>query len=164
MATIYGSLVGTPKQNTPFTAVDQAYERCFDEVLVRDTIVLNATANGTLIQAIAGLGWESVLEPNGCKAFWGVLGAGVTLSFGDVTFPTALDNAVDVHAAGNALLMSAVAITKYYQPLWQILGYATLAAAQAVAQQCTLIFTLGGANTAAGNQSVVWRLSGARRT
>lgn len=165
MAKIYGIYVGTPKQASPFTPVDDCYERSYDEIIVRDTIVLNTTVNGTIIQAARDVGWDTVLDP-GCKFYNDALGAAVTLSFGVAGFTTALDNAVDVHLAtaiGGVGLLSAISFGNYYQPLWQMVGYASLAAAQLVSPQAELIFTLGGANTAAANRSLTWKLIGARR-
>ena len=163
VVTHYGALVGTPKQASPMTPVDSAYERSFDEVIVRDTFVCNATPQNDLIEAVQNLGWESVLSPSGCKAYWGALGTSVTFSLGDVTYPAGLDSAVAAATAGSATLLSAIAIANYYKPLWQLLGYASLAAAQAVGKQCTLFFTIGGAATAGSNQSFTWELKGARR-
>lgn len=157
----YGALVGTPKQSSPIIPVDNAYERVFDETIVRDLFTNAAATNNADTLQVAVLGWDSVLDPDECKAHWTAGGAGCTLSFGDAAHPTALDNAVDIHLAGSAALLSAITIPNYFQPLWQLLGYATLAAAQAVSTQCELLFTIGGANFAAG--TLTWRLRGVRR-
>jgi hypothetical protein len=126
----YGSLVGAVKQTVPVQLVDQAYERIGQEVLVRDTITLAAAAIGDTFQC-AVLGWETVLDPFDCYTSNAALGATTTLSLGDVTFPTALDNAVATNAAAQKQACSAVGIGNYGQPLWQLLGYASLAAAKA---------------------------------
>ncbi|MGH6971050.1 MAG: hypothetical protein ACREEQ_05505, partial [Caulobacteraceae bacterium] len=144
MAEHFGSLVGTPSQSSPLTLVDNAYARCPMDVIVRDTIALAAAPVADTIQA-AVVGWDTVLDPDDCFLHTSGLGAGVTLSFGAAGFATALDDAVAVNAAGNVNLCSALGIGSYYQPLWQALGYASLAAAKAVANQCELLFTLAGA-------------------
>lgn len=162
MAEHYGTFVGAVKQLAPVQPVDNAFERVKDEVIVRDLFTnAAATAQNDTIQVAVNLGWETILDPDGCKAHWTAGGAGCTLSLGDATHPTALDNAVDISAAGSANLLSAITKPNYYLPLWQALGYATLAAAKAVALQCELIFTIGGAVFAAG--TITWKLVGVRR-
>ena len=158
-----GTFVGTPRASSPLTPVDNAYERNHDEVIVRD-IYTNASATTftDTIQA-AVLGWDSVLDWDGSKVHWTAGGGSTTtLSLGDVTFPNGLDNAVDTHAAGSASLGSAVTVPNYGLPLWQALGYATLAAAKAVGRQCELLFTVNTANFAAG--TIYWKLVGIRRS
>jgi hypothetical protein len=161
MAEHYGTFVGTPKQSSPINPVDNAYERIADQILVRDVYTnAGATAQNDTIQC-AVLGWETIIDPDGSKVHFTAGGAGCTLSLGDATHATALDNAVDIHAAGSANLLSAITVPNYYLPLWQLLGYASLAAAKAVAKQCELLFTIGGANFAAG--TITWKLVGIRR-
>jgi hypothetical protein len=161
MTKLYGSLVGAIKQISPMQPVDNAYERNNDAILVRDTITLAAAAAATTIQAIVGLGWESVLHPPGCYVANGALGAGVTISLGDVTYPAALAAATAVNAAGTTLSgLPAVTIGNYWQPLWQQLGYASLTAAKAVGPQAELLFTIAGA---AATGILTWQLSGVRR-
>jgi hypothetical protein len=157
----YGTFVGTPKQSSPPTPVDMGYERSFDETIVRDVYTnAGATAFTDTISA-AIVGWDTLLDYDDCRAHWTAGGAGCTLSFGSAGFPNALDNAVDIHLAGAASLGSAITVPNYWRPVWQDLGYATLAAAKLVANQCELIFTINTANFAAG--SLTWRLKGSRR-
>lgn len=160
MTARYGIYVGAVKQLSPPQQVDSAYTRTFDEILVRDVITFAAAPIADTVEAISNLGWESVLDPGQCVAYWGAMGAATTFTFGDVTFPAAFDTGVAVSAAGKASLLSVITPANYYQPLWQQLGYATLAAAKLVAAAATLKFTLaGGAFTG----SLAWRLVGARR-
>jgi hypothetical protein len=155
----YGSLVGAVKQLTPTRPVDMAYENTRDMILCRDTILLAAApANDTIQLAIVG--WETILAP-GSMIWFDALGAATTLSVGDITYPTALVNAQDTHtAAGNVNASKNLTIDKYFQPLWQALGYADLKTAQAVGAQCELLGKIGG-GAATGN--VTWNLSGHRR-
>lgn len=155
----YGSLVGTPKQAAPIVLVDMAYERVNLEVLVRDTITLAAAPIADTIQ-VCVLGWESVLSPYDCFISNGALGASTTISFGDVTYPAALDAAFSTVAAAQKQALSAVAIGSYFLPLWQTLGYASLAAAKAVGSQCELLFTIGGG---AATGVITWEMAGVRR-
>lgn len=162
MAEHYGTFVGTPKQTSPMVPVEAAYERVMDETIVRDLFTnAGATAQNDTLQA-AIVGWDTILDPDECKAHWTAGGAGCTLSFGVAGHTTSLDNAVDIHAAGSANLLSAVTLPNYFLPLWQLCGYATLAAAKAVSAQAELIFTIGGAVFAAG--TIAWRLRGVRRS
>jgi hypothetical protein len=165
MAIHYGTYVGTPKQTAPLSPVDMFFERSKNEVLVRDVYTnVAATAENDTIEIIEQLGWESILDPDDCW-FWNTAGgAGCTLSAGDATHPTGLLNAISIAAASPSVgtkLMQAVTPPNYYQPLWQQLGYASLAAAQAVSKKAQLIFTIGGAVFAAG--TIAWKLEGARR-
>jgi hypothetical protein len=155
-----GSLYGTPITSYPPIPVDKAYSRTNQEILVRDTITLAAAPAADTVLALI-TGWETVLDIYDC--FWSsaALGAGVTLSLGDATYPTALDNAVASNAAQQKQAGSAVTFGNYGKPLWALLGYASLAAAQAVAAQCTLLFTIGGA---AATGVLSWRFAGERRS
>ena len=71
----------------------------------------------------------------------------MTLSFGDATLPTALDNVLAVNAARlGANLLSAVTIgATTTSQMWQALGYATLGGGQTVGARCELLFTIGTA-------------------
>ena len=157
MAKFYGIYVGTPKQTAPMQPVDHAYERIEEQVIVRDSITLAAAINDVVQAAVVG--WETIIDP-GSKAYFAALGAGSEYDFGDITYPTALDSAVATSAAGSANLLSAVTAGNLFQPIWQMLGYATLAAALAVGPQCELLFKIVG-GAAAGAFS--WKLTGARK-
>ena len=162
MAKRYGVLVGTPLQTIPVVQVDKTFIRTNQEIIVRDTIALAAAAINDTVQASV-LGWESVLDPFECLVNFANLGATTTMSFGDVTFPAALDAAIVTSAASlpvGVQLLSAVPIANYWQPLWSLLGYATLAAAQKVGLQCELLFRT---NVAPMTGQVTWRLCGERR-
>ena len=154
----FGSLVGAVKQLATFRPVDMAYEKTQDHVLVRDTILLAAAPIADTI-SLGTFGWETVINPKG-DVFFDALGAGVTLSVGDAGHPTALVNAKVCTAAGSVPITNAITIDKYFQPLWQQLGYASLAAAQAVAINCELLATIG-VGAATGN--VTWQLTGQPR-
>ncbi|TCS14547.1 hypothetical protein [Caulobacter sp. BK020] len=159
MTKYYGSLVGTPKQAVPPALIPNVLADNKDWVLVRDTIELAASATDTVQAAL--LPWETVLNPYASDISFDDLGTGTTLSLGNVTYPTALISATDVAtAAGTAKAMKSVDIANYFKPLWQTLGYATLAAAQAVSAQCELLFTI---NTAGATGTLTWQLVGIKR-
>jgi hypothetical protein len=101
-----------------------------------------------------------VIDPFESFVTFGALGASTTLGLGDATFPAALDSAVSTAAAAQKQILSAITIGNYFQPLWSLLGYASLAAAQKVGTQCELLFTIGGA---AATGVVTWSLKGERR-
>jgi hypothetical protein len=155
MAKQLGALVGTPKAASPPQLVDFGLERCSERILVRDTVELAANAADTVQAAV--LPWETLLDP-ASTVWFDDLGVGGTLSLGDVSFPNALMNAVNTDsAAGNSPAMAAVDIANYWKPLWAVLGYANLAAAQVVGAQCELLFKR---NTAAGAGTISWRFKG----
>lgn len=156
----FGALVGAVKQLSPMRPVDAAYENCKEQVLVRDQIELAAAPAADTVQ-LAVLGWETVIDPYQSDFSFDALGANTTVSIGDVTYPTALVNALDTHtAAGTSKVVKAPDIDAYFQPLWQMLGYATLAAAKLIGNQCELLLTI---NTAAATGGIVWQIKGARR-
>ena len=158
MQTFYGSLVGAVKMLNPSHLVPMAYEHTSDHILVRDRLLLAGGVAGDQI-FLERLGWETVLDP--ISTIWfDALGAGVTLSVGDVTFPAGLAPPAAAAAAGNMKVLGGLFISKYFLPLWQQLGYADLKAAKKIGDQCNLIATLAGA-AAAGN--VVWQLQGQQR-
>lgn len=154
----FGTLVGAVKQLGTFRPVDTAYEHSSDHVLVRDTITLAAAAINDTVQ-LGVFGWETVINPNG-DVWHDALGAGVTLSIGDITFPTALMNAEVCTAAGSAKITKALTLDKYFAPLWQALGYADLKTAQAVGAQCELLAKVG---VGAATGIVSWQLTGQPR-
>lgn len=160
MAKQYGSLVGTIKQTAPFQPVDNAYENGKITRLCFDTVELSANAADTVQLAI--LGWETVLDCYGSIYSCDDLGTGGTISIGDVTYPTALASAINTDSAAlaNQKICAAVDIANYGQPLWQMLGYATLAAAKLIGAKCELLLTR---NTAAGAGTITWDIKGVPR-
>lgn len=158
MAKQYGSLVGAvilAAAEKP-AAVSPALKDGTDRVLRRDTVEVAAAAADQV--HLATVDWDVVLNPNTSMFHFDDLGTGCTLSVGDAAHPNALCNAQDVAtAAGSASLLKSVNIDSYYKPLWAQLGYATLAAAKAVADRCDLIFTV---NTAAAAGTLSWQLVG----
>ena len=159
MAKHLGVLVGAIKAAVPFQPVDAAFENTKDTVLVRDYTVLAAAPAADTV-SLGFFGWESIVDPVGSDVFYDNLGAGTTLSVGDVTHTTALLNAQATSAAGSSKVGQTNAKTLWYAPLWQALGYASLAAAQAVGSNCELLATIGGA-AATGN--LLWSLKGQKR-
>lgn len=156
----YGSLVGALKQLVPIKPIPMALELSTDRCIVRDTILLAAAPIADTI-SLGLIGWETVLDPVACDLYFDALGAASTLSIGDVTYPAALAAATDTHtAAGTMKVMKSVTIGSYFLPLWQQLGYATLAAAQAVGSKCELLATIAG-GAATGN--VTWQIKGSLR-
>lgn len=156
----YGLLVGTPKQAFPTAIVDMGLENATDVILVRDKIILAAAPAADVI-SLGVIGWDSIIDPIGSDLYFDALGASTTLSIGDVTYPAALAAATDTHtAAGSVKALKAITIGNWYEPLWQTLGYATLAAAKLIGNQCELLATIAG-GAATGN--VAWQLKGQRR-
>jgi hypothetical protein len=156
MAKTYGSLVGTLQQNTPPDVVPTALANSPDIIIVRDTIELAAAATDTV--SLCKVPWETVIDPFGSDFSFDDLGTGTTLSVGNVTYPNALCNAQDVAtAAGTAKVCKSLDVANYFKPLWQALGYATLAAAKLISAQCELLATV---NTAAAAGTLTWQIKG----
>lgn len=155
----YGSLVGAVIQGFPRQNVDMALKDTVDKIMVRDTVLLAAAPIADVI-SLGFFGWESVLDPLYCDLAFDALGAGSTLSIGDVTFPAALAAATATNAAGALKPLKTITIANYFQPLWQLLGYASLAAAQAIGTKCELLATIAG-GAATGN--VTWQFRGSPR-
>jgi hypothetical protein len=156
MAKQYGSLVGTLLRATPPSVSPAGLANSPDIIIMRDKCEVAASATDQV--QLAKVPWETVVDPFGSDFSFDDLGTGTTLSVGDVTYPNALCNAQDVAtAAGTAKICKSVDINNYYKPLWEMLGYATLAAAKLIGAQCELIFTV---NTAAGAGTLTWQLKG----
>ena len=156
----YGSLVGALKQLVPIKPIPMALENSTDRILARDTILLAAAPIADTI-SLGFFGWESVLDPTSCDLYFDALGANSTVSVGDVTNPAALAAATDTHtAAGSLKMLKTITIGNWFQPLWQQLGYATLAAAKLVGTNCELLATIAG-GAATGNVS--WQIKGSVR-
>lgn len=159
MTTRYGALVGAIKQAEPFRQVPNGRENIEQQVLVRDRIELAAAPANDVVE-LAVLPWETKIDPYQSDFSFDDLGTGVTFSVGDVTYPTALCNVQDVAtAAGTAKICKSVDIAKYWMPLWEMLGYASLEAAQLVGRQCQLLGKIG---TAAATGTVAWQITGVK--
>lgn len=154
----FGVFVGAVKQLAQPRPVDFGYENGTDHVLVRDVVTLAAAPIADIIQ-LGVFGWESIINPNG-DVWFDALGASTTLSIGDAGHPAALAAATSTVAAGSMKISKSLTLDLYFAPLWQALGYATLAAAKAVADQCELIGTIAGG---AATGKVAWQLTGQRR-
>lgn len=156
----YGSLVGALKQLVPPTSVPATRENGTDHVIIRDTVELAAAPIADAIEVCHQLPWETVLSPTGCTLFFDALGASTTLSIGDATHPAALAVATSTVAAGSLNMLKTVDIADYYKPLWQLLGWGSLALAKASAPSCQLLATIAGG---AATGTVTWAMFGQRR-
>jgi hypothetical protein len=157
MTKFFGSLVGTPKQANRPVNVPSNLERGTDHILNRDTVTLAAAAINDTVQ-LAILPWETQIDPIGSDLYFAALGAGTFLQVGDITFPLALTAATATNAAGSVKIGAALAIGNYFgKPLWQVLGYATLAAAKLIGTQAELLIKLTGG---VGTGAVTWQLRG----
>lgn len=116
-----------------------------DVLLVLDRCTWTAAADIGSTIALADVPSKIYLMPAACPLKYTALGAGVTLSIGDVNYPTGLVNALDVSTAGTADAMSQKASTEWAKPLWQLLGYPSDPGGQ-----IRLTAKIGGANAAAG--------------
>lgn len=124
MATHYGTLVGVARNPATVrpSQTSSAHSRGTDHVLVRDTVELAAAAANDLV-SLAVLPSNTVLDPDGCIAWFDDLGTGVTMDVGDTTNVDGLTDGQDVAAAaGSFNLMKSVDVADYFKPLWQILG------------------------------------------
>ncbi|PZQ63356.1 MAG: hypothetical protein DI570_09190 [Phenylobacterium zucineum] len=161
MAMFYGSIVGaviSALSSNPLVSV--AHKDGADRIIIRDTVELAAAAANDTVSLVK-VDWETVINPDTSKFWFDDLGTGNTVSIGDVTYPNALCNAQDTStAAGSALIMKSVDVANYFKPLWQVLGYASLAAAKAVGTKCEL---LAKVNSAAATGTLTWQIFGAKK-
>lgn len=103
--------------------------------------------------------WDTILDPTLSIVEFSDFGTSVTLDIGDVTYPAALCDGQDIAtAAGTANPLKTVSIADRRKPLWQMLGYATLAAAKAVGARCELLASFKDANPASG--TLGWTIYG----
>ncbi len=162
MATLYGVLIGTPKNAVPPLGVPNTYENGRQQIIARDRITLAAAAINDLVELARNLPWETVLDPHQCVFSNAALGASTTISIGDgATYPAALASAVATSSAATGVnALSAVTIGNHFKPLWAQIGYASLAAAKAVSPACTLYAKIGGA---AATGLLTWQFHGVRR-
>jgi hypothetical protein len=156
MAKIYGSLVGQPLQNlqsSGFGAVSNRYKDGTDNVLIRDYVVFQGNVVGDQI-SFGSLKSNAYIDHGNSYMWWTALGAGVTLSIGDVNHPNALVNAVSVAAAGSEDFEMLWTPPWIGQPLWQHLGYAADPGGN-----IELLGAIAGANPA-NTQSLAWQIIG----
>ena len=162
MATFFGVLLGTPKNAVPPVSIPNTFENGRQQVIARDRITLAAAAIADLVEMARNIPWETVLDVHQCQFSFAALGAGSTVSIGDgATNPAALSAAISTAVATKGVdALAAVAIANHHKPLWQLFGYATLAAARAVTPACTIYAKIGGA---AATGLMTWQFMGVRR-
>jgi hypothetical protein len=158
---LYGALAGAPSQSSPLRPVDQAYANGVNVLMVRDKIQLAGAAAASQV-SLGLVGWDTIIDPQASAIWRTALGAGVTFTVGDVTFPGALLGPVDASVVGAIGLISNLALTLvgFFQPLWQALGYADAATARLVGAKCELLATTAGA---AATGTLAWQIHGAAR-
>jgi hypothetical protein len=156
MAKIFGSVVGAPLQNlaaTGFGAISNRFKDGTDNVLVRDFVVFQGNVVGDQV-SFGSLKSSAYIDHGNSYLWWTALGAGVTLSIGDVNHPNALANAYAVAAVGTQDFEVLWVPSWIGTPLWQHLGYAADPGGN-----IELLGTLGGANPA-NTQSLAWQIVG----
>jgi hypothetical protein len=156
MAKYYGSLVGTPVQGLQTSGVgfvSDRYKDGKDQILVRDVYTMAGNVATDTI-SLALLKSTAYIDQGNSFMWWGALGAGVTLSVGDATHPTALANAVAAATLGSGPLSPAFIGAWMAYPLWQRLGYAGDPGGN-----IELLATIGGAAPANG-MTLAWQIFG----
>jgi hypothetical protein len=125
--------------------------------LAHDSYTGDLAQNDTV--SLGELDWDTFLDPALSIVEFSDFGTSVTLDIGDVTSPSALCADLDIAtAAGTANPLRSVSIANRRLPLWQMLGYASLAAAKAVGSRCELLASFKDANPASG--TLGWTLYG----
>lgn len=120
----YGTLVGKAYDPaaTTVTATNNAHEKGTDHILIRDRVELSAAPADDRI-FLGRFGSRTVLDPDGCIAWFDDLGTGVTIDVGDATNPDGLVDGQDVAtAAGSFNLLKTQDVSAYFKPLWEQLG------------------------------------------
>ena len=161
MAKIYGTLVGALLVANPMTPPNAALAGGGSRQLRLDTAELNAAAVGDTI-SLGKYRWETTISPDS-KVYYDALGAGVTVSVGDITTPNALSVATSAAAAGSKSLISSIDIANYGLPLWKLLGYVDLPTAKLVdALGAELLLTVAAA-TGTATGTVTWDIKGTEK-
>ena len=156
MAKLFGELVGVAYSGASATVkmTSSAHEKGTDHILRRDRVELNnAAVNDTISLGIFGS--QAVLDPLGCHFHFDDLGATTTIDVGSATAPAAMVSGQDVSAAaGSTSLFKGVDISKWFEPLWKVLGLASdpggqielLATVKASAATGTFVWSIKGQN------------------
>lgn len=109
---------------------------------------------------LADLSWDFIPDPQLSMIYFDDAGTGQTLDVGDANDSNILVAAQDIAtAAGSCSLMKSVDISKYGDPMWKLLGYATRAAALATGERARVYATTGGATTGAACD-LAWKFVG----
>lgn len=125
--------------------------------LAHDYVTVDAAQDDTI--KLGQFDWDTLLDPTLSIVEFDDFGTSVTLDIGDVTYPAALLADQDIAtAAGTVNPLKTLTIAKRRQPLWQALGYASLAAARAVGSRCELLASFKDANPASG--TLGWTIYG----
>jgi hypothetical protein len=126
MTKLYGVMAGVPMQTLQSgAALASAPPICggsADQVLWRDM----AITAGNVIGDVVSLGVfrpTAFIDAANSVIAYDVLGAGCTISIGDVNYPTGLRSPFAVSTAGATLSMNTPAGGLVIAPLWQRLGY-----------------------------------------
>ncbi len=128
--------------------------------LAHDFVTVDAAQNDTI--QLGFFDWDTLLDPTLSVVEFTDLGTSVTMDIGDVTYENALCAAQDVSsAAGTINPLRSVTIANRRRPLWEMLGYATLAAAKLIGPRCELLAKLEGANPDSG--TIGWTIYGSPR-
>lgn len=115
----------------------------------QDRVQIAASEVGSKIY-LADLPWDLKLLPDLCKIHFDDAGTSVTLDIGDASNDDSLAADIDIAtAAGSSSMMPVIDRSNYGKPLWQILGYATRAAAVATGAKARVYATIAGATTGA---------------
>lgn len=158
MAKQYGLYVDTLLRAAPPKQAPAARAGGHISQLRLDTAELVAAAAADIV-SLGFYKWETLLSPDS-KVYYDALGTGVTLKIGDATDDDKLAVAAAASSAGSRSLIASIAIENYGKPLWDMLGYASLAAAKAVnSAGCELLLTVAAVSTTADG-TVTWDIKG----
>ena len=156
----YGSFRGTLLQQTqPSRQPIGALGGEFIQRMALDSVELAAAPIADRIWLGRFL-LEAIPDAYASDISYDALGASTTLSIGDATNPAALAAAASTSSAGTRKVFASVDIASYPQPLWKMLGYASLEAAEAANRKRGMVdlwATIGGA---AATGTVTWQIKG----
>jgi hypothetical protein len=155
-AKLIGLLAGVQIQALQQGRIGIVPELCkdsIDQVLARDYVTFNNNVVGDTVSM--GL-FKSTTFISAASSYYmkDACGVGCTATFGDATYPAALNATISLVAAGSGILITPAPAAQIAAPLWQRLGYAA-----DPGRTIELLMTLGGANPANGT-SVAWQLFG----
>lgn len=159
MANVTGAIVGAAMAATGQALINPAYENGRVARLCVDYYEGDLAQNDT-VTLLAGLDWNTILDPMTSVIYFDDLGTSVTMDVGFLNDEDALVIAQDVAtAAGNCSILKSVDIANYHKPLWGLAGYASkLEAVDAGYKTATIVAKMEAANPVTG--TLAWRIYG----
>lgn len=159
--TVYGDYAPVRAAGAASKLAPSGYMRCDVLSLTSDHVQLAIGVDIASVIVLGDIKWDAIPIAHLSTFTYDAAGAAVTVTVGDANFPAAFVNGQTLVAAGSTGLMAAVDRSLFGKPLWQVLGYASLATAQKYRESCRLQMTTA-AQVVAALTDIFWFLGGTR--